>query len=129
MCYDDTDKGLVLDNSGVCNHCHHYDDVSRYYRNMDDEDSLRRTLNKIKNDGREKKYDCIIGLSGGLDSSYVVYLAHKYKLKPLIVHLDNGWNSDLAIQNVNKILKITNFDYIFYKIDFNEFLSIQRPYL
>jgi tRNA(Ile)-lysidine synthase TilS/MesJ len=83
---------------------------------------------RIKRDGQGKRYDSILGLSGGVDSSYLAYLTKKFELRPLVVHLDNGWNSELAVKNIENIVKKLNFDLYTYVIDWEEFKDLQRSF-
>ena len=81
-------------------------------------------LKKINN-----KYNCLIGVSGGVDSSYIVHLAHQYQLKPLLLHFDNGWNSELAVSNIKKMVERTGFDLETYVVNWNEFRDIQKSFI
>jgi N-acetyl sugar amidotransferase len=78
---------------------------------------------------RGKKYDCVIGVSGGVDSTYAVHLAKEQGLNPLAVHLDNGWNSELATSNIHTILKKLNVDLYTHVIDWEEFRDLQRSFI
>jgi len=84
---------------------------------------------RIKADGRGKKYDCLIGISGGVDSTYVAYLVKQLGLRPLAVHLDNGWNSELAVKNVENIVTRLGYDLYTLVINWEEFKDIQLSYL
>lgn len=81
-------------------------------------------LKKINN-----KYNCLIGVSGGVDSSYIVHLAQLHKLNPLLLHFDNGWNSELAVSNIKKIVERTGFDLETYVVNWNEFRDIQKSFI
>jgi len=94
-----------------------------------DENKLINICNKIKYDGRNKKYDCVAGTSGGADSTYALYIAKKYGLNPLVVHLDNGWNSEVAVQNIKYSLDKLELDLKTYVIDWDEFKDIQLSFL
>lgn len=125
------DPELVLDENGICNHCHYY---KKEYELLvlegePAEQRLTETITAIKNYGKGKKYDCLIGLSGGVDSSYVAMLAHQFGLRALCVHFDNGWNSELAVMNIQNIVSKFNFDLSTYVIDWNEFKDLQLAYL
>jgi len=128
---DTTDPDIVFDSNGVCNHCHHYDSVNAYYILKGDAAKARldKLINTIKQDGKGKEYDCIIGLSGGVDSSYVAWLVKQHGLRPLAVHLDNGWNSELAVQNVENIVNKLGLDLFTIVIDWEEFRDLQLAYL
>ncbi len=127
---DTTDPDIEFDENGVCNHCRKYDDIIR--KNMipisKRKVELEKIISKIKEEGRGKKYDCVLGLSGGVDSSYVAYLANKFKLRPLVVHVDNGWNSEESEGNIRNIISKTRFDLMTYKLDWEEFKDLQRAY-
>lgn len=127
---DTTDPDIKFDENGVCNHCKKYYKIAKKEmisvsdRNIE----LEKIINKIKEESKDKKYDCIMGLSGGVDSSYVAYLANKYKLRPLAVHLDNGWNSEIADKNIKNIVDILGLDFYRYQVDWEEFKDLQRSY-
>jgi N-acetyl sugar amidotransferase len=84
---------------------------------------------RIKESGQGKKYDCILGLSGGVDSSYVALIAKQHGLRPLCVHFDNGWNSEIAVRNIHNIVNTLGFDLETYVIDWEEFKDLQLAYL
>lgn len=128
---DTSDPDIFFDQEGVCNHCHYYDALAKEHLHYDDEGQRRLTeiVEQIKTSGRNKRYDCISGISGGVDSSYTAYLAKELGLRPLIVHFDNGWNSEIAVQNVYKIVSKLRFDMETYVIDWDEFKDIQLAYL
>lgn len=125
------DPDIFFDHKGVCNHCISYDkNLKKYYFGADPSISkFREIIKTIKSHGENKKYDVLIGLSGGVDSSYVAYLCWKYKLRALVVHLDNGWNTELSVVNIKNILKKTGFDLYTYVINWNEFKDLQKSYL
>lgn len=125
------DSNLVLDNEGVCNHCRYYEEQARLYlkKGKEAEQLLEGTIKKLKDYGKDKKYDCLIGLSGGVDSSYVAYVAKQQGLNALCVHFDNGWNSEIAVQNIYNIVNRLGFDLHTYVIDWEEFKDLQLAYL
>ena len=128
---DTTDPDIVFDENGVCNHCHTYDRMVREYV-VDGEEGLRhleQTAQKIRKDGQGKKYDCVIGVSGGVDSTYVAYRVKKLGLRPLAVHLDNGWDSELAVKNIEETLKRLDIDLYTEVLDWEEFKDIQISFL
>ena len=110
--YDERVPAISFNDEGVCNYCHQLDDLVEQYGTGQPEGEARlmKTVKAIKRDGKGKKYDCVIGVSGGTDSSYMVYLAKEWGLRPLAVHYDNTWNSSIATQNIHKVLKALNVD-------------------
>jgi N-acetyl sugar amidotransferase len=130
---DHTDPNIFFDSEGYCNHCttalRKINQLS-CKNEFERERNLLQLVRKIKESAKGKKYDCIIGLSGGVDSSYLAYIVvKKLGLRPLAVHLDNGWNSELAVQNIEKIVKKLNIDLYTYVIDWEEFRELQKAYL
>lgn len=125
------DPNLVLDENGVCNHCHWYYSEAAYYlkQGQEGEHLLRDTIKAIKEYGKNKQYDCLIGLSGGVDSSYVAYKAEQLGLRALCVHFDNGWNSEQAVMNIHHIVNKLGFDLSTYVINWEEFKDLQLAYL
>jgi N-acetyl sugar amidotransferase len=127
---DTSDKDITFDEQGVCSHCRSFEEkvkampVSSYNK----DEKRQELIQKIKEDGKGKKYDCIIGVSGGVDSTYVAYLAAKEGLRCLAVHLDNGWDSELAVANIEKTLKKCGFDLFTHVINWKEFKDLQRAY-
>lgn len=128
---DTSDPEIQFDGNGVCNHCRRYDElVKQHVLTGDDaERSLNAIVERIKKDGRNKEYDCIIGVSGGADSTYNAYIVKKLGLRPLAVHLDNGWNAELAVCNIERTLKRLGIDLDTYVIDWDEFRDLQLSYL
>jgi N-acetyl sugar amidotransferase len=128
---DTSDSELVLDDVGVCNHCRRYQEElpKRVFNVEVGKEKLKALIATIKNSGKDKDYDCIIGVSGGVDSTYVAYLTKNLGLKPLAVHFDNGWNSELAISNIQKTLDYLDIDLYTYVIDWEEFKDLQLSFL
>jgi N-acetyl sugar amidotransferase len=127
---DTSDYNITFDVFGVCNHCKSYQErlISRVNNLTDREEKLTKLINKIKK-STNKDYNCIIGVSGGVDSTYVAFLTKELGLKPLAVHFDNGWNSELAVSNIEKVLKKLGIDLLTYVIDWNEFKDLQKSFL
>jgi len=128
---DTTDPDIVFDEKGECNHCRSYDklaDRKLFSNEKERVEALNYMLDKIKSVGKKNEYDCIIGLSGGVDSSYVALKVKECGLRPLAVHLDNGWNSELAVQNITNIVKKLDIDLITHVIDWEEFKDMQLAY-
>ena len=128
---DTTDPEIVFDEQGVCNHCHQYDERARreLLASGERQHRLDALIESIKMGGRGKEYDCILGVSGGVDSSYVAYLARKLGLRPLAVHFDNGWNSELAVDNIKRVLSQLDIDLYTYVVDWDEFCDLQKSFL
>lgn len=129
---DSTVPDIQFDDSGVCNFCNHYFEVlvQDLYSNDAGEERLNSLIKKIKKKGENKQYDCLIGLSGGVDSSYVAYLIKKkYGLRALAIHLDNGWNTELSVSNVENIVKKLDIDLQTHVLDWKEFKDIQISFM
>jgi len=123
---DSTDPDIQFNSAGVCNHCEHYDSVRPFFGEKKEE--LRALVGQISRAGEGREYDCLIGLSGGVDSSYVAYQAVKLGLRPLAVHLDNGWNSEIAVRNIENIVKKLGIDLHTHVIDWEEFKDLQLSF-
>jgi N-acetyl sugar amidotransferase len=125
------DPHITFDEKGVCNYYHEYQKAARegVFPGKEGQYKLDGMVGKIKRDGKGKPYDCLIGLSGGVDSTYVAYLVKQLGLRPLAVHLDNGWNSELAVKNVENIITRLGFDLYTLVVNWEEFKDIQLSYL
>lgn len=125
------DPNITFDDKGVCNYYYEYFEKEKKHvkKGKEGEDFFKHKINQIKQVGKNKEYDCILGLSGGVDSSYLAYLAKQEGLKPLVVHFDNGWNSELAVKNIENIVSILGFDLYTYVINWEEFRDLQLAYL
>lgn len=128
---DTTDPEIQFDENGVCNHCKQYDETVKKEVHYDEvgQQEFKQLIEKIKNDGKNKKYDCIIGVSGGVDSSFMAYKVKELGLRPLALHLDNGWDSEFAVKNIENILKILDIDLYTHVIDWEEFKDLQVSFL
>lgn len=128
---DTTDPEIYFDTQGVCNHCHEFDNVTsrRWFPNEEGKQKLLTLVKAIKKEGLNKEYDCILGLSGGLDSSYLALVMKDYGLRPLVVHVDAGWNSDLAVQNINTVVNYCGFKLHTKVVDWKEVQDLQLAYL
>ena len=129
---DTTVPSIEFDNVGFCNFCRSA--VDRLERDLyvgpRHAGKLDALLVDIKRSGEGRKYDCLIGVSGGVDSSYTAWLVkRKFGLRPLAVHLDNGWNSELAVQNIERLLKALDIDLHTHVIDWEEFRDLQLSFL
>lgn len=128
---DTSDPAIVFDDHGICNHCHEYDRRMREDVPAGDRAKyLEDLVGRIREAGKGKPYDCAIGISGGVDSTYVAWLCKKeFGLRPLAIHLDNGWNSELAVQNIEAVLRKLDIDLHTHVIDWEEFRDLQVAFL
>lgn len=128
---DTSDPDIVFDENGVCCHCHSRDDLARRYSWPEEERSrrFRSIIEMLRRHGRGCEYDCVIGLSGGVDSSYVAYTLARNGVRCLAVHLDNGWNSELAVSNIHNLVSRLGIDLYTHVIDWNEFKDLQLAFL
>ena len=126
---DTTDPDITFDESGVCNHWHEFHAFKATLPNDEQRDRrLAEVVARIKSAGRGKAHDCILGLSGGVDSSYLAWLAKQLGLRPLIVHFDNGWNSELAVGNIEQLVSRLGYNLETFVMDWEEFRDVQRAY-
>jgi N-acetyl sugar amidotransferase len=128
---DTSDMDIVFDEKGQCNHCTQFlENKSKVtYIKGESEQKLEQLIANMKAKGKGKKYDCLLGISGGVDSCYSAYLAKSWGLNPLLVHTDNGWNSDIAVKNIKSLVQKLGVDYVSYVIDWQEFREIQLGFL
>lgn len=124
---DTTAPNIIFDGNGYCNYCTSY--LNSENKILKNQDLLDPIISRIKLEGGKKKYDCIIGVSGGVDSTYVAYCVKKMGLRPLAVHLDNGWDSELAVSNIEKTLNKLEIDLFTHVINWNEFKDLQLSFL
>ena len=129
---DTSDPDIFFDEDGCCNHCANaYDLLKKYPFNLSAEskqNELNKKIDSIKGSGKQG-YDCIVGMSGGVDSSYVCYLLHDLGLNPLAVHVDNGWDTDFSTSNINRIVGGLGIDLHNVVLDWNEFRDMQLAFL
>lgn len=128
---DTTDPEIRFDAQGVCHHCLAYDEGLRT-QVFSGEEGRRRVgeiVARINRDGAGKRYDCVIGVSGGVDSTFVAYQVKALGLRPLAVHLDNGWDSELAVSNIHETLTRLHIDLHTHVIDWEEFKELQLAFL
>lgn len=131
---DTTDPDIAFDESGRCNHCTtalKRLETRPFCLNADEKRTeLENIATVVKKKGIGRKYDCIIGLSGGIDSSYLAYLVKRVMgLRPLAIHLDNGWNSETSMHNIESICRSLDIDLFTYVIDWEEFKDLQLSFL
>lgn len=123
------DPDILINDDGVCNHCTTFDfEFNKLPKGINKEKELESIIKKIKLKGVGRKYDCLLGVSGGVDSSYLAYLCSIFGLRPLIIHFDNGWNSELSVLNIQNLLDKLGFDYETLVINWDEFRDLQLSY-
>jgi N-acetyl sugar amidotransferase len=124
------DPAIVFDERGICNYCLQYElELAKLPTTQDEANiALHKIVDRIKTIGKGKPYDCIMGLSGGVDSTYLAYRAKQLGLRPLAVHFDNGWNSELAVQNIERIVTKLNIDLHTLVVDWDEFRDLQLSF-
>lgn len=128
--WDESVPGIEFDNAGVSNYARLFQTLCEAYpRGEKGETEWLRIIDKIKREGKNKEYDCIIGVSGGTDSSYLLHLAKELELRPLAVNLDNGWSSDIAVKNIKKMTNQLGIDLETYVIDYEEIKDLLRAYI
>ena len=127
---DETVSDIYFDSSGECKYCKIHDELEKIHPlGPALKIELDEMIIKIKKAGKNKKYDCIVGLSGGRDSSYTLLVAKKLGLRPLAVHFDNGWNSDISVRNIKNACNILNVDLYTVVADWEEFKDLQISFL
>ncbi len=129
---DTSDPEIIFDEDGVCNHCKRFENElrQRWFPNEEGKKKLDTIIAKIKEDGKGKEYDCVIGLSGGVDSSYLAYVLRTLypDLRILAIHVDGGWNSELAVHNIENIVKMLSIDLHTEVINWEEMKDLQLAY-
>ena len=128
---DSTDPNIKFEPNGKCSRCNQYHDqiLPWWNKGKGHEKELNYIINKIKQKGKEKPYDCLLGLSGGFDSSYMLHMAVKeWELRPLVFHVDAGFNLPVAENNIKKIVDKLNIDLKIKKINWNEIRDFQLAY-
>jgi len=122
---------VVFDSAGRCNYCTDMLEKLAVYQPTDPkklETKLGAFIDKVRTAGRGKRYDCIIGVSGGADSSYALYLAKQHNLRPLAVHMDNGWNSELAVNNIENLVRKLSVDLYTHVVEWREYRALQQAF-
>lgn len=121
---------IEFDQHGVCNYCHQFSRLEQEYPTSEaGQVKLEEIINRIKREGQNKEYDCLIGVSGGTDSTYTLLMAVERGLRPLAVHFDNGWNSEIAVSNIHNAVSKLGVDLETYVVDWEEFRDIQLSFL
>ncbi|WP_081980973.1 N-acetyl sugar amidotransferase [Cellulophaga sp. Hel_I_12] len=128
---DTTDSKITFDNKGVCDHCNTYynDILPKWHTDERGDKALREIVAKIKEEGKGKDFDCLMGMSGGIDSSYLLYMMkEKYGLRPLVFHVDAGWNSQIAVNNIERLVDGLGLDLFTEVINWEEIKDLQLAY-
>lgn len=127
---DTSDSNITFDSRGWCDYCNNYHTsiLPNWHPDERGAQELTAAVERIKQDGRGKAHDCIIGLSGGVDSSYVAYLAKQYGLRPLLFHVDAGWNSQQAVNNIEKMVDGLGFDLHTEVVNWQEMQDLQLAF-
>lgn len=127
---DSTVPFISFDMDGVCNYCKLHEDLDRQHPSgIEGEKILSNLIYRIKKEGSNKKYDCVIGISGGTDSTYTLYLVKKLGLRPLAVHYDNGWNTETSVNNIQMALSKMGVDLYTFVENWEEFKEFQKSFL
>lgn len=128
--FEEDTAGISFDANGVCNYCHQHDEMEKEYpTGKQGADKLEALAKKIKEDGKGKEYDCVIGVSGGCDSSYLLYKLKELGLNPIAAHFDNTWDSRIAVENIDIMLKKLDIDLFTYVMDNEEFNDISLSFM
>jgi len=128
---DTTDSKISFDEKGVCDHCNTFykDVLPHWHTDERGEKALWKIIDKIKKEGKGKEFDCIMGMSGGIDSSYLTYVVkEKYGLRPLVFHVDAGWNSQIAVNNIERLVDKLDLDLYTHVVDWEEMKDLQLAY-
>lgn len=126
---DTTDPDIIFDEKGICNHCKDAERQLVNFQKKKAEFNVDAYLDRMRIDGKGREYDCIVGLSGGVDSCYVIHLLKNKGVRPLAVHIDNGWNTELAVQNIKNLLDRLDVDLYTYVLNWKEFRDLQLAFL
>jgi N-acetyl sugar amidotransferase len=128
--YDELTPNVEFDEEGVCNYCAMSDQLADEFGTGKEKGKkiYKSILKQIKHDGRNKKYDCVIGVSGGTDSSFMLHQVKEWGLRPLAVHYDNTWNTAIASQNIKIMLEKLDIDLYTHVVDNEEADSIFKAF-
>jgi N-acetyl sugar amidotransferase len=128
--YDESVPRIQFDERGVCNYCHLHDQLgAEYPTGVEGRARLEALAARIRREGRRRKYNVVVGVSGGCDSSFMLVLAKQLGLRPLAVHFDNTWDSTIAVENIQQVLKSLDVDLYTYVVDNKEYDDIYRSFL
>jgi N-acetyl sugar amidotransferase len=128
--WNETVPGITFDSNDVSNYAKLFETLSTEFpRGLHGKQTWENLVLQIKEKGKHAKYDCVIGVSGGTDSCYLLHIIKKYGLRPLAVNLDNGWNSEIAVSNIEKITKALDIDLKTYVINYEEVKDLLKSYM
>ena len=121
---------IIFSNNGICNYCTEFiEKISYNFQDLEKKKvSLNNFIQKVKNDGKKKRYDCIVGVSGGIDSSWTLVKIKELGLRPLAVHMDNGWNSELAQNNIANLVQKLDVDLYTHVINWDEYRKLMQAF-
>ncbi len=128
---DTTDSKITFDEKGVCDHCNTYYTkiLPNWYTDERGNKALSQLVEQIKKQGKGKEFDCIMGMSGGIDSSYLLYvMTQEYGLRPLVFHVDGGWNTQLAVNNIERLIDGLGLDLYTEVINWQEMKDLQLAF-
>ena len=128
---NESDPTILFNEMGECNYCTKaYDDINKvYFPNEKGKKLLENLISEVKKAGKDKKYDCVMGLSGGLDSSYLAYLGYEWGLRVLAIHIDDGYDTDISKHNLHYLIKKTGFDYEVITPDSSQYNDLTLAYM
>ena len=128
---DTTDSKITFDDKGICDHCNTYykDILPNWHTDERGDRALKQIVKKLKREGEGKDFDCLMGMSGGIDSSYLLYvMVEKYGLRPLVFHVDAGWNSQIAVNNIERLVDGLGLDLYTEVINWEEIKDLQLAF-
>jgi len=127
---DDENTDIIFDEDGICNYCTEaLMNKSKIWRKDEDgRKELEKIIEKMKEENKNKKYDCVLGLSGGIDSCYTAYLLSQYNVRMLAVHIDGGWNTEVSTRNVERLCKKLGIELHIIKVNTKEMFDLQKAY-
>jgi len=125
-----SDSNIFFDDNGFCNYCTEALKSKKYiyFPNQEGKKKLDSLISRLKSENKGNKYDCIMGISGGLDSSYLAYLGFKWGLRVLAVHIDDGFDTGISKRNIEKLVKATNMDFVVEKPDAKQFNDLTKAF-
>lgn len=125
---DTTDPEIRFDANGRCHYCLQMEERRAHWNPEGNPVELERLVDRIRRDGRGRDYDAVCGLSGGVDSSYLATQARALGLRVLLIHVDTGWNSELAVKNIEQIVRLSGMDLVTHVVDWEEMQDVQYAF-